>query len=40
MTALLMTFAQKHHTETAMERHPFWLRLRRAALQVREFLFF
>jgi hypothetical protein len=34
MTALLMTFAQNIMQETAMERHSFWLRLRRAALPV------
>src|ERR1035437_9308557 len=32
MTALLMTFAQNIMKETAMERHSFWLRPRRAAL--------
>ncbi|HTS68089.1 MAG TPA: hypothetical protein VMO17_03825, partial [Terriglobia bacterium] len=33
MTALRTTFRQKHHTETAMERYTFWLRLRRAVLR-------
>ena len=32
MTALRTTFRQKHHTETAMERYTFWLRLCRIVL--------
>jgi Flp pilus assembly protein TadD len=34
MTALRTTFRQKHHTETAMERYTFWLRLRRIVLRL------
>jgi hypothetical protein len=35
-----MTFTQNIMKETVMERHEIWLRLRRPALQAREFLFF